>query len=68
MAAAVYLGGLAFLVRRFERALDRPERGAGDLAVAGGGLQLVVTHEHLDHANVDLLLEKVGGKAVPERV
>ena len=52
----------------FERALGRPERGAGDLAVAGGGFELVVTHEHLDHSNVDLLLEKVGGEAVPERM
>ena len=27
-----------------------------------------MTHEYLDHSNVDLVLEKMGGEAVPERM
>ena len=51
-----------------QRALDRPERGAGDLAVVRGGLQLLVAQEDLDHPDIDLLLQEVGGKAMSEAV
>jgi hypothetical protein len=27
-----------------------------------------VSQQHLDHADIDLLLQEVGGKAVPQRV
>jgi hypothetical protein len=27
-----------------------------------------VAQQHLDHSNVDLVLEKVGGEAVPQRM
>ena len=63
-------GFLFLLLRRqlLQRALDRPQGGAGDLAVARGGIEFLVAQEHLDHADVDLLLQQVGREAVPERV
>ncbi len=51
-----------------ERALDRSERGAGDVAVVRGGIELLVAQQHLDHPDVDPLLQEVGGKAMPQRV
>ena len=51
-----------------QRALDGAQGGAGDLAVARGGIEFLVAQEHLDHADVDLLLQQMGGEAVPERV
>jgi hypothetical protein len=37
----------------------------GHLGIQGGGVQPLVPQQHLDHPNVDLLLEQVGGKTVP---
>ena len=51
-----------------QRALDGLEGGAGDLDVAGGRIELLVAQEHLDHADIDLLLQQVGGEAVPQAV
>ena len=34
------------------------------VAIACGGLQLAVSEQHLDHADIDLVLQQVGGKAV----
>ena len=38
----------------------------GDVAVACGGLELLVPQQHLDHADVDLVLQQVGGKGVAQ--
>ena len=40
--------------------------GAGDLGVACRGVELLVPEQHLDHPDVDLLLQEMGGEAVPE--
>ncbi len=37
-------------------------------AVARGGIEFAVARQDLDHPDVDLLLEQVGGEAMPERV
>src|SRR5262250_919504 len=47
---------------------DRPQRGAGDVAVVRRGIQLLVTQQHLDHPDVHLLLQEVGRKAMPQCV
>ena len=51
-----------------ERALDLADRPGGDLGVERGGVELLVTEQDLDDADVDLLLEQMGGEAVPEGV
>src|SRR5215207_11311954 len=51
-----------------ERAGDGSNRGIGDAGVKRGGVELGVAEERLDHADIDALLEQVGGKAVPQRV
>ena len=38
------------------------------LGIEGGGVQFLVTEQHLDDPDVDLLLQQVSGKAVPQRV
>ncbi len=44
-------------------AVTRPRVGgaAGDLGVARGGVELGMPEQHLDHPDVDLLLEEIGG-------
>src|SRR5215216_4782241 len=51
-----------------EGAHDRADRGGGDTGVERGGLERGVPEQHLDHANVDVLLQQMRGEAVPERV
>src|SRR5215470_5178826 len=51
-----------------ERAPDLADGPGGDLGVERGGVELLVPEQDLDHANVDLLLEQMGGEAVPKRV
>ncbi len=48
-----------------QRALDGAQGGAGDTGVARGGIEFAVAQEHLDHPDVDLLLEQMGSEAVP---
>ena len=53
----------------FQRAsLTSPDRVDGDAGVERGRLQLGVAEQHLDHADVDVLLEQMGGEAVAQRV
>jgi hypothetical protein len=47
---------------------DGPDRRIGDSGVKRRGVELGMTQECLDHANIDTLFEKVGGEAVPPRV
>src|SRR5216683_5780641 len=52
----------------FERAGDLAERLEGDARIERGGIELLVPEQHLDHANVGLLLQQMRGEAVPQRV
>src|SRR5258706_1449123 len=64
--------GLVFLL------LDQaePVQGAHYLADRAGGharierrrIKLRVSQQHLNHTNIDILLQKMGGEAVPQRV
>jgi len=63
-----FLGLLARLRQQVERALDGRDRAGGDARVARRGVELVVTQECLDDADIDAALEQVGRKAVAKRV
>src|SRR5229473_400532 len=52
----------------FERAGDLAERLEGDARIERGGIEPLVPEQHLDHADVSLLLQQMRGKAVPQRV
>ena len=49
-------------------ALDVADRVDGDAGVERRRLQLRVSEQNLDHANIDALLEQMGGEAVPQGV
>src|SRR5260370_5485520 len=51
-----------------QRAQDPADRLGGDAGIERGGVELGVTEQHLDDADIDVLLEQVGGKAVPQGV
>src|SRR5215468_10877406 len=51
-----------------KRAPDLADGPGGDLGVERRGVEFLVSQQHLDHTDVDLLLEEMGGEAVPERV
>src|SRR4029077_14237492 len=49
-----------------QRALDVADRVDSDAGVERRRLQLGVSEQDLDHANIDALLEQMGGEAVPQ--
>ena len=51
-----------------ERADDVAKGSGSHLAIERGGLQLLVSEQHLYHSDVDALLKQVRCKAVPKRV
>ncbi len=48
-----------------QRAHDLPDRLGGDTRIERRGIELGVTEQNLDHANINVLLEQVGGEAMP---
>ncbi len=44
------------------------DRLGGDARVERRGVELGRSEQHLDHPNIDILLQKMGGKAVPQRM
>src|SRR5450432_1747047 len=51
-----------------QRAHDLADGLGGDPCIERGGVELGVTEQHLNHADIDVLLQQVGGKAVPQGV
>jgi hypothetical protein len=51
-----------------KRALDVADGIDGDAGIERGRLELGVAEQDLNHANIDVLLEQVGGEAVPQGV
>ena len=51
-----------------ERTRHRADRLGGDAGIERGRVQLGMPEQNLDDANIDILLEQVGGKAVTQRV
>ncbi len=62
------MGGLTFPVSRSSGLLTALSVVLATWLSRAVVSELVVTHEYLDHSNVDLVLEKMGGEAVPERM
>ena len=70
-----YAGGWSFLLLGVMRR-DSGRAGSSTraimlvatLRVARRRVELGVAEQHLDHADIDVLLEQVGGEAVPQRV
>src|SRR3981189_195851 len=52
----------------FERAGNLAERLEGDARIECSGIELLVPEQHLDNADVGLLLQQMRGEAVPQRV
>ena len=48
-----------------QRAHDLTDRLGGDARIERGRVELGMSKQDLDHADIDVLLEQVGGKAVP---
>ena len=51
-----------------QRAHDLADGLGGDPCIKRGGVELGVTEQHLDHSDIDLLFQQVGGEAVPQGV
>jgi len=51
-----------------QRAHDVPDGVGGDARVKRGRIELGVTQQNLDHADIDVLLQQVRCKAVPQRM
>src|SRR5438094_7708059 len=49
-----------------QRAHDLADRLGGNAGIERRGVEPGVTEQHLDDADIDVLLEQVGGKAVPQ--
>src|ERR1700751_4394554 len=45
-----------------------PDRGVGDAGVKPRGVEFGMAQKCLNHANIDILLEEMGGEAMPQRV
>src|SRR5271156_12449 len=71
-ATRPWSGGLRSLrqvdAQPFQRALDVAHRVDGDAGVERRCLQLGVAQQHLDHANIDALLEQMRGEAMSQRM
>src|SRR4051794_14292440 len=72
MSAGALDGRLVWLHRQrrepIERAHDHADGVGGDARIERGGLELGVPEQHLDHADVDVLLQQVSREAVAQRV
>jgi hypothetical protein len=51
-----------------KRALDAGDHAGGDVEIACGGFQFLVTQEHLDLSDMDIVLEQMSGEAVAQRM
>jgi hypothetical protein len=51
-----------------ERAYHGPHRARGDLGVERSCLELAVTEQGLDHADIDAVFQQMGREAVPKRM
>src|SRR5277367_3030638 len=66
------LGGrlvrLGLEAEALQRAHDRPDGVGGDAGIERRGVDLGMSEENLDHSDIGVLLQKVGCKAMPQRV
>src|ERR1051325_6697102 len=70
-AAGLTLGSRFLLEWRcepVERADHGADRGVSDAGVKSGGVELGVAEQHLDDADIGILLQQMRGEAVPQSV
>ena len=53
-----------WLCQPVQRALDGRNHTGGDMEIACGGFQFLVTQEHLDLSDMGIVLEQMSGEAV----
>src|SRR3979411_1122340 len=63
-----FLGLLAGLRQKVERAFDAGDHAGSDARIARRGVQFVVTQERLDDSDISAALQQVGREAVAQRV
>src|SRR3954447_11148384 len=63
-----FLGLLARLRQKVERAFDAGDHAGSDARIARRGVQFVVTQERLDDSDISAALQQVGREAVAQRV
>src|SRR4029077_5786606 len=63
-----FLGLLARLRQKVERAFDAGDHAGSDAPIARRGVQFVVTQERLDDSDISAALQQVGREAVAQRV
>jgi hypothetical protein len=51
-------------VQEFQWTGGRPDRGIGDVQIAGGGLQFGVAEQNLNGAEIYARIQQMGGKGV----
>src|SRR5215472_14850038 len=56
------------LQQQVERARHLADRADGDAGAERGGVELLVPEQDLDNPDIGLLLQQMGGKAVPQRM
>src|SRR5208282_5464151 len=62
------LGMLRFAAKPIERAYNRGDAPGRNARIARRRIELVVAKNRLDQTDIEPLLEKMGGKGVPERM
>src|SRR6266567_3705336 len=55
-------------IQEFQRTLDLPDGVDCHPCIAGGGRNVAVAEQILNHVNVDALLQEMGGEAMAQRV
>jgi hypothetical protein len=63
-----WLGLLELAHDVIAQAHDLADRLGGEAGVERRGIELGVAEQHLDHYDIDVLFQKMGGKVVPECV
>src|SRR6516225_903309 len=61
-------GSAGYLQQQVERARHLADRADGDAGVKRRRVELLVPEQHLDDADIGLLFQEMGGKAVPQGV
>ena len=66
------LGGrlipLGLQAQTFQRAHDRADGVGGDARIERRRFQFRMPEQNLNHANIDVLLQQMGGKTMPQRM
>src|SRR5216684_6218346 len=68
LASGGRLSSLELQCNMFQRAHHLPDRLGGDARIERRGIELGVPEQDLDHSNIDVLFQQMGGEAMPQGV